>query len=127
MLEVIECFNDNNTHGTNFISIAFNLKAETTQKNRIWSEIVFFSLHRDIAAECEAPAAAPEHGRLLDGSRQQARDIFPDPVQQFHSNAKMTTGLVGYWEITCEKGQWSNDPPVCRGMMMSLTSAHLTI
>ncbi|XP_030834273.1 locomotion-related protein Hikaru genki-like [Strongylocentrotus purpuratus] len=63
------------------------------------------------AAECEAPEA-PEHGRLLDGSRQEPRDIFPAGTT-VSFECEDDYSLVGSMEITCEKGQWSDDPPVC--------------
>ncbi|XP_030834736.1 scavenger receptor cysteine-rich type 1 protein M130 [Strongylocentrotus purpuratus] len=63
------------------------------------------------AAECEVPAA-PEHGRLLNGSRQQPRDIFPSGTS-VSFECEDDYRLVGSRRITCEKGQWSDDPPVC--------------
>ncbi|XP_030834740.1 locomotion-related protein Hikaru genki [Strongylocentrotus purpuratus] len=63
------------------------------------------------AAECDVPAA-PEHGRLLDGSRQQARDIFPAGAT-VSFECEDDYSLVGSRQITCEKGQWLDDPPVC--------------
>ncbi|XP_030834738.1 P-selectin-like [Strongylocentrotus purpuratus] len=64
------------------------------------------------AAECEEPVA-PEHGRLLDGSRQQARDIFPAGAT-VSFECEDDYRLVGSRRITCETdGQWSGDPPVC--------------
>ena len=82
------------------------------------------SLDRDIAAECGVPAA-PEHGRLLDGLRQQARDIFPAGAT-VSFECEDDYSLVGSRQITCEKGQWLDDPPVCTGMMGSLMFPHLT-
>eukprot|EP00057_Strongylocentrotus_purpuratus_P023443 XP_011677917.1 PREDICTED: P-selectin [Strongylocentrotus purpuratus] len=63
------------------------------------------------SAECDVPAA-PEHGRLLDGSRQQPGDIFPSGTSVSFECAE-DYRLVGSRSITCEKGQWSDDPPVC--------------
>nr|NP_001001477.1 complement related-short precursor [Strongylocentrotus purpuratus]AAR87483.1 complement related-short precursor [Strongylocentrotus purpuratus] len=63
------------------------------------------------AAECDVPAA-PEHGRILDGYRQQARDIFPSGTS-VSFECEDDYRLVGSRRITCEKGQWSDDPPVC--------------
>eukprot|EP00057_Strongylocentrotus_purpuratus_P008659 XP_011663133.1 PREDICTED: CUB and sushi domain-containing protein 1-like isoform X2 [Strongylocentrotus purpuratus] len=63
--------------------------------------------------ECEFPAA-PVHGRLLDGARQQARDIFQSGAT-VSFECDYDYRLVGSKEITCEKGQWSDDPPVCTG------------
>ncbi|XP_030834246.1 complement related-short precursor [Strongylocentrotus purpuratus] len=64
------------------------------------------------AAECDVPAA-PEHGRLLDGSRQQPRDIFPSGTS-VSFECEDDYSLVGSRRITCHKGEWSNDPPVCK-------------
>ncbi|XP_030834271.1 CUB and sushi domain-containing protein 1-like [Strongylocentrotus purpuratus] len=71
--------------------------------------------YRVRAAECDVPAA-PEHGRLLFGSRQQPRDIFTSGAT-VSFECEDDYRLVGSSEITCEKGQWSDDLPVCTGIM----------
>ena len=98
-------------------SAAFDLAASIFDLNRSTANARLGQRLRlgVIAAECEVPAA-PVHGSLLDGARQEPRDSFPAGAT-VSFKCEEDYRLVGSRSITCQKGEWSDDPPVCRGMI----------